>query len=210
MRVYQLYYIILAGLLLTGSFSTYGQPLIKNPHKFSKNNWDFDERCNPCHIYSSETKASTADSFLISYESDSLTASDSMYISGASKLCFTCHDGSVAAYSPTTKSFRSDKGSSNIHSNHPVSIKYQVNSLNKYKLYNPDLTMSGLGNTISKDMLINGRVECNSCHDAHFSMQMTACSSCPPVKSTQQRAKEFSSLWKKNRKSALCLTCHNI
>ena len=56
-------------------------------------------------------------------------------------------------------------------------------------LHDPDTTSSGLGGTISEDLLFNNRVECISCHNPHASAAKL--------------------LIKSNQRSALCLTCHN-
>ena len=87
MRIYRFFHVVLTGLFLSGNFGVFGQGLINNPHTFDKNNWDYDERCNPCHIYNPESNTTSANGYYVSYESDSLTVTDSMYISGVSKLC---------------------------------------------------------------------------------------------------------------------------
>ncbi len=210
MRTFKFFHFVLAGLFLLGNLGAYGQGFINNPHKFDKNNWDFDQRCNPCHIYNPEAKATSSDGYFVSYESDSLTAKDSVYISSVSKLCLNCHDGAVAVSGQNTRLSQAEAQNTGIHFSHPVSVKYSEGNMGKTRLFNPNTTLSGMGNTISEDMLRNGRIECTSCHDAHFSMELIACSTCPPVTPRQMEINGFSSLWKTNRKSALCLTCHNL
>ena len=195
-------YIVLIVLLIILSSIVYAQPAKINPHNFSTNTWGYSERCNPCHVDNPENK--TEKGFSISYESDSLSKADTTGLSGISKLCFACHDGTVAGFNHITD-FDQAMNADGMSHNHPISIFYKADSLARYKLYNPDLTMSGLGGTISEDLLVNGRVECTSCHDPHFSMTKTSCKSCPPG-----RNNEISSLWVKNNKSVLCLICHNI
>ncbi len=179
-----------------------------NPHKFDADNWEYSERCNPCHVYTSNI-ADTGNGYLIAYETDSLNAADTTYLSGISKICVTCHDGTVATFghdnnaSPAT----ADAGTTN---NHPVSIAYPIRDSVKTKLYNPDITLSGLGGTITKDMLKNGRVECTSCHDVHFSTEKTACKSCPSPSPAETEDIQYASLLKTNKKSSLCLTCHKL
>ncbi len=53
------------------------------------------------------------------------------------------------------------------------------------------LSPSGLGGTIKSDLLINGKLECISCHDVHG----------------ERGQKNL--LIMSNTKSRLCLTCHN-
>ncbi len=205
MKLYNFFYII----LFIGSFNGYGQQ-VNNPHKFNAANWEFTEWCNPCHVYGSESNVPSG-SFLLSYENDSLSSTDSTYLSGISKLCFTCHDGTVAQFSHSAdlSQLRLSVGGSSIKNAHPVSIVYPVNGQRNVKLHNPQTTLSGLGGTIAEDMLKNGRIECTSCHDAHFSMQTTPCSSCP-TNLNQQTGNKPNSLLMSNEKGALCLTCHDL
>ena len=58
-------------------------------------------------------------------------------------------------------------------------------------LYDPNSSPSGLGGTIHSDMLINGSLECISCHDIHG------------------MSGENNYLIKSNYGSKLCLTCHD-
>ncbi len=113
---------------------------------------------------------------------------------GASKLCLSCHDGTVgltgfgnnlpAGYINTT-------GGTNLNIQHPVSFVYSNDLVEKDGfLNNPYTTPSGLGKTISEDMLFQGRLQCNSCHDVHN-------------KSGLEKL-----LVKSNAGDALCLTCH--
>ncbi len=214
MKLHIFFYILFCSILFTGCFNGYGQQ-VNNPHKFSSTNWEFTEWCNPCHIYDSETDASVG-SFLLSYESDSIISTDSTYLSGISKLCFTCHDGTVAQFSHSAdlSSLKLGAGGS-IRNAHPVSVFYATNGQSSLKLYNPTTTLSGLGGTIAEDMLKNGRVECTSCHDPHFSMQTTPCSSCPTInpiaaEPNQQTGDKPNSLLITIKNGALCLTCHDL
>ena len=113
---------------------------------------------------------------------------------GASKLCLGCHDGTVgvtgfgnnypAGYINTT-------GGTNLSIQHPISFVYSNSLVEKDGfLNNPYTTPSGLGKTISEDMLFQGRMQCNSCHDVHNSTGLEKL------------------LIKSNEGSALCFTCH--
>jgi hypothetical protein len=200
----QYIYLSLLGILLTNfSLISFAQPA-NNPHKFSEDIWSYSERCNPCHVYKSAVDISAKEEFTISYESDSLSVADSSYLSGVSKICFTCHDGSVADFHHNAD-FEEGMGGSSVTKDHPVSVAYKFDSLKRKGLFNPEITMSGLGGTIAQDMLINGRVECTSCHDPHFSMLEVACKSCP-----SPRVNHMSSLLIENKRSALCLICHKL
>ncbi len=209
LKLYKPFYIISFSILFTGCFNGYGQQ-VNNPHKFSADNWEFTEWCNPCHVHGSKTDTSP-EGFLLSYESDSITSTDSTYISGISKLCYTCHDGIAATISHSNElSQLKLKGGHNITNAHPVSVFYPTKKRGTIKLHNPNTTLSGLGGTIAEDMLKNGRVECTSCHDPHFSMQTTPCSSCPTINSNQNADNESVSLLKTIKNGILCLTCHDL
>ncbi len=196
---------LLMAILFGNYFTGYSQQETANPHKFDHDNWRFSERCNPCHVYSAEEEPNQANGFLIAFEKGSRSNADTTYLSGISKLCFTCHDGTVAGFTHSGQYEAVTTSPDGI--NHPVSVLYRADSLGNNRLYNPNTTQSGLGGTIMEDMLVNGRVECTSCHDAHFSAYKTSCRSCPPVKNG---AANSGSLWISNDKSALCLTCHNL
>jgi hypothetical protein len=194
----------LVGILLTNfALVSFSQPA-NNPHNFGDDTWDYNERCNPCHVYKSAVEVNTKEEFTISYERATLSVADSSYLSGVSKICFTCHDGSVANFRHSAD-FEEGMGGGSSTKDHPVSVVYKFDSLKRNGLFNPEITMSGLGGTIATDMLINGRVECTSCHDPHFSMQKVACKSCPSPK-----VNTISSLLIENKRSALCLVCHKL
>lgn len=200
-------HIIISGFLLGASYIVYGQGATNNPHLFNVDNWEYSERCNPCHVYNPDVKSANDSGFIISYESDSLSRKDSTGLSGISKLCFTCHDGTVAGYNHNANFDQIEIAGGTGDNSHPVSVIYQSGNLRKTKLFDPETTMSGLGSTIADDMLKNGRIECTSCHDVHFSMEKVACKSCPPP---WQKTTKYNSLLKSNEKSALCITCHKI
>ena len=199
--------IVIFGSLFMGPFSARGQQT-NNPHKFDPQNWEYSEQCNPCHVYTGNTP-NAKNMYAIAYEADSLNIADSIYLSGISKICVTCHDGTVATFGHDNNASpaMADAGTTN---SHPVSVAYEVGDTIRNKLYNPNITMSGLGSTITDDMLKNGRVECTSCHDVHFSTEKTACKSCPPPSAADIPDAKYASLLKTNKKSTLCLTCHKL
>ncbi|MFH1321658.1 MAG: cytochrome c3 family protein [Bacteroidota bacterium] len=117
---------------------------------------------------------------------------------GASKLCLSCHDGTVALenFSGTTTGTNFITGSfllgTDLSDDHPVSFTYNTAlATTDAELYDPSTANSGLGSTIDADMLFSNKMECASCHDVH---------------NTAGIAKM---LRKSNAVSALCLTCHN-
>lgn len=115
---------------------------------------------------------------------------------GTSKLCLSCHDGTIALedFGGATggTNFIASPLGSDLSNDHPISFIYDVAlSTADGELYDPTTQTSGLGSTISADLLFTGSLECASCHDVHNSSG-------------------FSSLLRiDNAASALCLTCHN-
>lgn len=113
---------------------------------------------------------------------------------GTSKLCLSCHDGTfgvtgfgnniAAGYINTT-------GGTNLSIQHPVSFVYNTTLAAKDGFLNdPATTPSGLGKTISEDLLTQDKMQCDSCHDVHNSTGLEKL------------------LIKSNANDALCLTCH--
>jgi predicted CXXCH cytochrome family protein len=115
---------------------------------------------------------------------------------GASKLCLSCHDGTVAI-----DSFGGRNGNifmtggevlgTDLSGDHPISFTYDsALATTDPGLYDPATQNSGLGGTIDADMLFAGSMQCASCHDVHDN------SNSPFLRLS-------------NAGSAMCLTCHN-
>ena len=116
---------------------------------------------------------------------------------GNSKLCLSCHDGTVALdnFGGTTTGSDFITGAANLgtdlSNDHPISFTYDDDlATTDGGLFPPSTTDSGLGGTIAADMLFAGELQCASCHDVH-------------------NAGIDYLLVKSNVGSALCLTCHN-
>jgi len=121
---------------------------------------------------------------------------------GSSKLCLSCHDGTVGLNSfgfypgpypvGTTWLVPGDPGFLDVTllDDHPISFDYtDALSVTDGELYPPTTTLSGLGGFITGDMLFADKLQCASCHDVHGTA--------------------FASFLRKdNAGSALCLTCH--
>jgi predicted CXXCH cytochrome family protein len=161
------------------------------------------EACSPCHVpHNADTTSNS--SFL--WNHNITKASFTLYNSptldavivqpmGISKLCLSCHDGSVAIDSfggRAGKIFVSAAAliGDDLGNDHPVSFIYDnALALEDKELYDPGSRDSGLGSTIQNDLLFNNRFECASCHDAHDNSNG-----------------KF--LRVSNNKSGLCRTCH--
>ena len=216
-------YLWLIAAVLICSFTLVDAGIRGSKHDFSGSNWANGQICLPCHA--PHTGSKVANIPLWNHEIS--TATYTLYSSptldavpgqpaGISKLCLSCHDGTVAI-----DSFGGHKGSqSGSHSghktggrigtefitgsklsgtdlsdDHPISFIYDTALAQADGgLYDPTVQLSGVpGNsgTISQDMLFSGSIECASCHDVH---------------NTNNQGKL---MVKCNQGSRLCLTCHN-
>ncbi len=85
---------------------------------------------------------------------------------GASKLCLGCHDGSYKGIAGRLRF-----GVGDLSRSHPVSFTYDSSlaaRVSRNRLRDPSTTLSGLGETIEKDMLDDrSKMQCTSCHDVH-------------------------------------------
>ncbi len=193
------------------------------PHNFSSQTWNPYQNvglggqiCQPCHTPHNSNFAQVTEAPL--WNHTLTTASFQMYVGtgsfglngggygltapdGTSKLCLSCHDGSVAlgAFGGQTGSTTMtgyDNGNADLgtdlRNDHPVSFVYDSviaggvhTPTYIYKLF--DGTSSG--KAVSKLLDINGKVQCTSCHGPH------------------SNSKGYQ-LSMSNQNSALCLACH--
>ena len=137
----------------------------------------------------------TTASFTLYGNSPTLDATDITQPDGASKMCLSCHDGTVAV-----DSFGGSTGTyfitgsaligTDLSNDHPIYFTYDtILASDDGELHDPASTNTVLGGTIQDDLLIHDKMECNSCHNIH--------SNTPAL------------LVIDNANSALCLTCHN-
>lgn len=168
------------------------------------------EICKPCHtphytkalpapLWNHELSTET----YAMYDSPTMDAIMSMQPSGISKICLSCHDGTVALenYGDITDGVIFLYGDvligTDLSDDHPISFIYDTSlATEDGELYDPSTKLSGVVGsmgTINDDMLFQGRVECSSCHDVHNTRA---------VAGTKLLVKD-------NIGSALCLTCHD-
>ncbi|UCG55984.1 MAG: cytochrome c3 family protein [Phycisphaerales bacterium] len=178
-------------------------------HDFSSRSWNSTgEICAPCHT-PHDADISVAGAPLWNHElttqifnlysSPTFNAGSSIgQPTGPSKLCLSCHDGTVALdnfggfVGGTTAISPLLSLGTDLSSSHPISFTYDSALVaNDKGLFDPATTASGLGDTIANDMLYQDNVECSSCHDVHSETGLAFL------------------LVKSNAGSALCLTCHD-
>lgn len=178
-------------------------------HDFRGDTWysGSTEICLPCHAPHNNEPSTvtevlwnherTAVATYTTYDSNSMDSSPGQP-SGTSKLCLSCHDGTVAldswggSVSGNTDvmgdvNAGADVGS-DLSNDHPITIDYTAAGTGLH----PTTAATGIAvrPTIA-DMLDGNNVECSSCHAVH------------------NEATLASLLWKSNDNSALCLTCHD-
>lgn len=204
-------------LVLTAALTLLASPALAvitgSAHDFQAETWSGGEICAPCHTPHNADTAIT-DSPLWNHENTGVTfalyagfdlnATDLNQPGTASKLCLSCHDGTVAldSFGGTagteligTNYNSADLGNS-LTNDHPIGFTYDTAlATADGGLFNPAATSSGLtgGTTITADLLFDNKLECASCHDVHDGGEDAG---------TQL-------LVKSNTASALCLTCHN-
>lgn len=204
-----------AVLSLFGNLAWAGT-IVGSAHDFSGSGWSGGEICIACHTpHGADTTvaeaplwnhALTGKTFVL-YSSPSLDATVAQP-DGSSKLCLSCHDGTVAldSFGTTTGStFMSGPaavGADELDNDHPISFVYDAAlSTTDGALYDPtDVTNQitiGAGadsktGTIDDVMLLGTKMQCASCHDVHNKF-----TNGPTL------------LRIANTGSALCLTCHD-
>lgn len=194
---------------LVGHLSAQG--IAGTAHDFSGATWNTaGEICNVCHTPHSAGQYQegplwdhevTTQSFAAYNDPngtiDNTLSTDVVTDGTASKLCLSCHDGSVALddFGGTTTGTNFIAAAGNLYSpntnaggadDHPIGIDYDDAVDTGLK---PATTALGSG-TIG-DFLIAGKVECSTCHDVHDDDGNTNFLRAP------------------NTTSALCRTCHN-
>lgn len=180
-------------------------------HDFSTQTWNTSvgkQICIVCHTPHNANAAianaplwnhqTTATASFTLYASSTLNATMSQP-DASSKLCLSCHDGTVAIenFGTITTGTTFLTGVSNIGTNlgndHPVSFTYDDALAVADKGLKTPSTATGIGTgTIKATMLFSDKMQCASCHDVHNTSGFTA-----------------GLLKKSNAASALCLTCHS-
>jgi len=198
--------LFVAGFAAVGS----GQTIVGSAHDLSGASWntsDSSQICIVCHTpHNAMSIGSMASAVL--WNHDTSTTAYQTYtsttltgtftdISGVSKLCLSCHDGtiSLADFGGATggagnRITGTGLLGTDLRNDHPVSISYDVADLGLNALAT---SVTGAGTDVStvSDLLFSGNVECASCHDVHNGNGIA------------------SLLRKDNTGSEFCLDCHN-
>jgi predicted CXXCH cytochrome family protein len=175
-------------------------------HDFSALGWSGNEICVVCHTpHDADVAAIELAGPLWNHEVTTATftlySSPTLYATpvqpmGPSKLCLSCHDGSVAIDSfggATGETFVAGDAliGTDLSDDHPISIAWE-HQTQQGSCFNCHAVHGGSGGPtfVSPPPFFEGRVECSSCHDVHDSAGFD------------------NLLWISNAGSALCLHCH--
>jgi predicted CXXCH cytochrome family protein len=207
---------LLAGaLLLLAVQPNMAGTITGSAHDFTAKSWSGGRICVACHA-THNTNTSVTDAPLWShalstatytlYSSATMNATSGQP-SGLSKLCLSCHDGTVAVDSfggktGTTMITAGNNVGTALNNDHPIGFTYNTALASADgSLYDPSAKTVTIGSggqtktgTIGATMLYNGKLECSSCHDVHNTF--TAGSSGNLLKVSDAG-------------SAICLACHN-
>jgi predicted CXXCH cytochrome family protein len=127
---------------------------------------------------------------------------------GVSRLCLSCHDGSISTnsygFAPAIEVRGSKKiagvaligginGASeyDLSNHHPIGFNYADAKSHDNELAETTVQLGANADVTIGSLLWNGNMECTTCHDVH---------------NTKNTGEKF--LWKSDSGSALCGTCH--
>jgi hypothetical protein len=203
-------------------FSSHGQKavagtIVGSDHDFSASGWSGGQICILCHtphhadttvtgapLWNHQVTATTD----TKYSSPTLNATVGQP-DGASKLCLSCHDGTVAVDSfggatGTTIVTGDALIGTSLSDDHPISFTYNAAlATTDGGLFDPSSKTVTIGSgsftktgTINDVILYSGKVQCSSCHDVHNNYVAGGGGGDPLLKISKAS-------------SAICLACHN-
>jgi len=201
--------LLVAFMILAFSSVSYAE-FAGSKHDFSDDAWSGGDSCEVCHdacmmFYGDDGNGApfwnhevTTSTYTLYSSSTFDGAATITQPDGVTKLCLSCHDGTVAldSYGGATGSTYITGSAligTDLSGTHPVSFVYDsALAIADGNLHDPSTAPSGLGGTIAEDLLYNNRLECASCHNVH------------------DKYDQLGLLVINNTGSALCLTCHNM
>lgn len=211
---------VAAGSLAIWGAAAMAGTIVGSPHDFSTTGWAGGQICIACHTpHNANTSvtdaplwnhAVTTKTYTL-YSSPTLNATTGQPV-GVSKLCLSCHDGTVAVDSfggGTGSTFMSGgpavgAGPSDLSNDHPISVTYNTALATlDGALFDPSTKTVTIGSgtqtktgTIAATMLYSNQIQCASCHDVHNTFTVGGVNGDPLLRVSKAG-------------STLCLTCHN-
>ena len=217
-----------ATLALTGWHAAWGGTITGSAHDFTSAGWSNGRICIACHAaHNNDTTVvgaplwNHANSTITSYTLYSSPTFDGATTIGqpaaSSKLCLSCHDGSVAVDSfgtmtGTTFVTTEIGKNGNLQGDHPIGFTYDsAMHTNDSSLADPateDVTIGTAPQSktgkIGTLLLYDGKMECASCHDAHNTFTAQA----PPGQVDDNGNPKNNLIKISEVGSAICLACH--
>lgn len=203
-------------LFLFASMPVLAGTITGSAHDFTAQSWSGGRICIACHT---PHKADTSITDAPLWNHANSTASYTLYSSptlkatisqpgGGSKLCLSCHDGTVAVNSfggvtGTTMISAKNNIGTNLKASHPIGFTYDTAlSTANGSLFDPATKAVTIGSgtqtktgTLNAVLLYGGKMECDSCHDVHNTFTVGAAGT-GLVKVDQAGSK-------------ICIACHN-
>ncbi|TNF32746.1 MAG: hypothetical protein EP329_09300 [Deltaproteobacteria bacterium] len=231
--------LVVAALAVAGPVRAAGPSLVGTPHDLSLGGLrgagtESPEVCVFCHVPHGASgdgplwHAPVARHAYTVYASATLDAAPDQP-DGDSKLCLSCHDGTLASpIAPGTPNVRRAGAASplpvtgtnlgtDLSDDHPVSFVYDAGlAARDGQLATPERAPSPLGGTVASDLLdARRKLQCTACHDAHDNSHGAflrvddrddrLCASCHTLRDFSQSAHAASQA---PELSAGCATCH--
>lgn len=180
---------IAGALLVLAAHPLFAATITGSAHDFTTKNWSGGRICIACHV-AHKSDTSVTDAPLWShqnstqtytlYSSPTMNAGPLSQPSGLSKLCMSCHDGTVAVDSfggttGTTMISAVNNTGTTLADDHPIGFVYNTAlATADGALFDPSTKSVTIGSgaqtktgTIASLLLYNGKLECSSCHDVH-------------------------------------------
>ena len=204
------------GLLLLAAMPALAGTITGSAHDFTASAWSGGRICVACH---DSHKTDTTNTAAPLWNHANSTATYTLYSSptlnatlaqpgGGSKLCLSCHDGTVAVNSfggvtGTTMISTANNIGTNLKASHPIGFTYDTAlATADGSLFDPSTKTVTIGSgtqtrtgTVNAMLLYSGKMECDSCHDVHNTFTVGGLGT-GLVKVDPAGSK-------------ICLTCHN-
>jgi hypothetical protein len=180
--------LLLAVALLPIARAALAGSILGSAHDFTVYNWSGGQVCIACHNpQNANTSVTVAPQWnhALSSQTYTLYATSSLKANIGqpgmrSKLCLSCHDGTVAvdSFGGATGSqyiSRANRIGTTLKDDHPIGFLYDTALANlNGTLFDPSAKSVTIGSggttqtgTIAALMLYGGQLECSSCHDVH-------------------------------------------